>query len=248
MTFPMPTVIDKSRTVTLGEAGSFTKVTFSHDMVTQSQADVRSMLKGIAGEVTAQQIRMGNPPSLVEVDGRTNRPVDSVDKKVVVVFGQTLAAAAMAVVSAALRQAILSTTTSRSGRLSDVSSNWGWTFLSGGRAVNMTGANQLVSFGPDDRLILMPKRVPYATNANQAAVGTNRLSVKSRKGRASLRKKGSNLGFFAHAVQMIRRRPEFRQFIVYAAFTQAHKVPGELSKLQGSGMIVIRARRRTERR
>lgn len=241
----MPTVIAKSRTVNLGAAGAATKATFAVDMVTQSQADVRSMVRGISGDVTAEQLRLGNPPSLVEVDGRSNRRVADVDKKIVVVFGTMLASAAMAIVSAALREAILATTVSRSGRLADVSGSWRWLFLSGGRVTPVTGANQILSFGINDRLMLVPANVPHATVANRAVAGGGGLSIKTRKGKAS--KRNQNLGFLAYAARMLKRRTEFRQFSIYVAFTQRHKVPGELSKVQGTGMIVIRPRRRTER-
>src|SRR6188474_1054203 len=119
MAYPMPLVVPKSRTVNLG-GQALTRQTLAMEIQAQTKADLHSMLVGITREDTAQQVAMGNPPQIVEVDNRTNKPVDQASAKVVVLFGVQLAAAAMRMVETELRQAISKSTTARSGRLSNI--------------------------------------------------------------------------------------------------------------------------------
>jgi hypothetical protein len=243
MAFPMPTVIPKTRTINVGgQAG--TRQTFGADVMLQSRADLHSMLVGIAGEDTAQQIRLGNRPQLVEVDNRTNKPLDQAQRKVVVLFGTVLARAAMRMVETELRNAISRSTVARSGRLANIGASWEWRFIPrGGTARVVTSANPPTTFARGDMLVLVPVRVPYATAVNRAVANSGRLtSTRKRKGT----KTTSNMGFLAAASRAVKRRTEFKQFAVFAEFTQAHAVPGEVYS-HGTGVLVIRPRFRQVR-
>jgi hypothetical protein len=52
------------------------------------------------------------------------------------------------------------------------------------------------------------------------------------------------VGFLRATVEALRARQEFRQFAVTVVFTKQHAVPGELSRKQGTGAIVIQLKRR----
>lgn len=249
----MALVIPRSRTIDLGGGQSGTRVRLYEDMSKQSIEDIRTMLRQIAVRDTEQQKAIGNPPQFWETDGQTGKPIGEAQRRVVVVFGVVLVAAAMRLIEAALEQAIRATSTAHTGALADISGHWGWTFVGAGGARRVTSANPPAAMTITDRLILMPLEVPYATNVNQAADGRlgKRRSVEApaltrrrRVKRAGAKAKGSAVGFLEAATASLRGRAEFKQFSIYASFTQRHKVTGERSKMQGSPLIVIRPRLR----
>jgi hypothetical protein len=248
MAFPMPLVILPTRTVNIGGQQRTTRQTLTAEIQKQTLADLHSMLVGIATEDTAQQEKLGNPPQLVEVDNRTNKPLDQAVAKIVVLFGTVLARAAMRMVETELRQAISRSTYARSGRLQDVAGSWEWRYIpNGGTARVVTAANPPTSFARGDFLTLVPVQVPYASSVNRKVAQSGRLNAHTssiarrgaNKGRPS--KASQNLGFLAAATRALRRRSEFKQFTVRAEFTTAHAVPGEVSKF-GTGVITIRPR------
>jgi hypothetical protein len=247
MAFPMPLVVPKSRTVTLGGA-SLARVTITEELNAQYKADVHSALVGITREETAQQIRLDNPPQLLEVDDRTNKPVDQAERKVVVLFGTFLSRAAMQMVENALRSAIANSTNARSGRLRDVASSWEWRFIpAGGSARKVSAANPPTTLARGDRLVLVPVNVPYATAVNRSVLH-GRPGVL--KGRLRTGGRGTrDSGFLAAATRDVKRRAEFKQFAIYAEFTTAHAIPGEVYAFErggpkATGVITIRPRYR----
>lgn len=248
MAFPMPLVVPPHRTINLG-AGAATGLRLVEDMKVQSKADLHSMLVGTTSEKTAEQIRIGNPPQIVEVDNRTNKPIDQADRKIVVLFGTTLAKAAMSMVETELRRAITSSTHIVSGRLANVGASWQWLFIpKGGAARPVSAGNPPTTFARGDMLVLKPVNVPYATVVNRAVANSSRFRARAAGTRWNTPPKSmQNHGFLATAARIVRRRSEFRQFRVFAEFTQAFAVPGELSRKQGTGVIVIRPRFRQVR-
>ena len=244
MTFAMPVVVPKRRAVTLG-GERLASERLLVEMQTQSLADVRAMLRGITFDVTRQQIALGNPPTLLEVDNRTGKRVEDVEKKTVVVYGVTLAASAMREVELELAGAIARATTPRSGRLGNVSTSWQWLFVpKGGAARPVSAGTPPKAFGPGDQLVLVPKDVPYATITNRNVAHGGRLNKPGRRGREPARSR-QNRGFLFWAAEGARRRASFKQFAVFVVFSQKHRVAGEvMTRTQGTGMIVIRPRLR----
>ena len=241
MAFPMPTVIEKSRTVRLG-GETFQRSTLGAEIAIQSKADLHSMLVGITREDSKQQLDAGNPPQLVVVDDATNKPVENVVAKVVVLFGTVLARAAMRMVEIELESNIRSSTTKHTGRLSNLSANWEWRFIpKGGAARTVTSANPPASFGLGDKLVLVPVQVPYASAANRKVARGGRLTVAA-KGRARASKSTQNIGFMAATTHAVKRRSEFAQFRVMVEHTLAHAVAGELRHIGGTAVITIRPR------
>jgi hypothetical protein len=248
MAFALPLVVPKSRTVNLAGQIS-TRQTLGAEIRAQSKADLHAMLVGIAREDSAQQIQLGNPPQLVEVDSRTNKPLDQAERTVVVLFGTVLARAAMRMVETELRQAISRSTNTRSGRLLNVGASWEWRFIPrGGAARVVTSANPPTTMARGDRLVLVPVNVPYATAVNRAVANAGRLNAhtagRSRKG--SPPTSSQNLGFLAATTRAVKRRSEFKQFAIVAEFTRTHAVPGEVYS-HGTGVITIRPRFRQVR-
>jgi len=250
MAFPLPLVVPKTRIVTLGGSGgeSARRATLTADIRAQSLADVHAMLVGITREDTAQQIRIGNPPQLVEVDNKTNVSVENAKRKTVVVFGTTLAKAAMRMVETELQAAISASTRVKTGRLRNMGS-WEWRYIPKGSSARIvSSANPPAAFARGDKLVLVPASVPYATAVNRAVANSGRLNAHTATGRK--RKDGStalppkasqNLGFLAATARAVRRRSEFKQFAVIVEFTRAHAVAGEVYK-HGTGVITIRPR------
>ena len=248
--YPLPLVIPKDRSINLG-AGQVGSRQLMPEIRAQTLADLHSMLVGITREQVAVQMRLNNPPQVVEVDNRTNKPLDEAKTKTVVLFGVVLAAAAMRLVESALRQAIANSTRSVSGTLGNVGASWEWRFVPKGGTARVVSAGSLPAFQSGDRLVLVPARVPYATVVNRAVARSGRLDVTNAtkgkpargKGRwGKVAKASQNLGFLATASRALRRNVAFRQFAVVAEFTKTHQVPGELSRKQGTGVITIRPR------
>jgi hypothetical protein len=239
-----PEVIPTRRMVTLGGQRTGRDL-FRVELQTQSLADVRSYVRWITIDETAAQISIGNPPSLLEVDGRRGKPIEDVDKRTDVLFGTVLAAAAMREVEAALREAIARSTTTRSGTLVSVESAWSWRYLPKGGGARVVSANTpLPAFALGDQLVLLPERVPYATIVNRAVARSGRANVAPRKGK-SPPKSRQNKGFLFHAADVLRRKSSFKQFHVRVVFTRAHMVAGEvMTRTSGTGLIVISPRAR----
>ena len=250
--FPMPLVIPKDRTIKLGAGQTATRQTLTSEINAQSLKDLNSILVGITAEESANQARMGNPAQVLEVDSRTNKPLTEARARTVVLFGVALAGAAMRLVESALHEAISHATSARSGTLGNVSASWEWRYVPrGGTARAVTPGSLPKAFGPGDKLVLVPARVPYATVVNRAVANSGRLNVHNApkggkpvtgKGRWGKQSKASqNLGFLATASRALRRNSAFKQFAVVAEFT-SHAVPGELAKHGRTGIITIRPR------
>jgi hypothetical protein len=218
------------------------RTTFREDVTNYGLEDIRSMLLDIVGRDTAEQERIGNPPNLVYTDGYVNRKASEARKKVEVIFGSQLARTAMTVVESTLKAAILKTTDTKTGSLSNIKGKWEWVYIKNGRPANIMGQSD-ITFSAGDKLILKPRDVPYATIVNMmVSKGGRSLSIRGRKTKKNLtgyRKSTSNMGFIGATTAIVRRMPMFRNFNVVTAFTNNFKIPGELSRTQGTACIVI---------
>jgi hypothetical protein len=222
---------------------SLNRQTFREDVTGLGLEDIRSLLLDIVGKETSQQERLGNPANLVYTDGFINRPASDVKKKVEVVFGSLLARTAMDVVEQVLKAAILKTTDSKTGKLSNIKGSWEWLFIRNGRPYNFV-LNDSITFIAGDKLILKPRDVPYATLVNMmVSKGGRSLSLRGRRTKRNnmtgYRKSTSNMGFIGATTAIVRRMPAFRNFNVVTAFTQNYRIPGELARVQGTACIVI---------
>jgi hypothetical protein len=241
----LPTVIPRTRTTTLGGQAAGSE-RFLVEMQTQSLADVRQMVKDITAQVTAEQMSLGNPPTLLQVDGTTGKPLEQVDKRTSVLYGTVLAGAAMREVEMDLRAAILQSTEVHSGRLADITGSWEWLYIPKGGAPRAVAAGtDLPAFAMGDQLVLVPRQVPYATITNRNVARGGSLNNMNRAHRGNVAKSRQNRGFLFWAAQSVRRRSAFKFFRVHVVFTKAHMVPNEvMTRSSGTGMIVITPRLR----
>jgi hypothetical protein len=243
----LPLVIAPNRTTTLG-GERLTSQRLLVEVEKQSLSDVRFMMRSIAEAQVAAQARQGNPASVTAVDGGTGRDIDAALRKVVVLFGVVLAAAAMREVESALRDAIAASTRTHSGRLADIAGSWQWLYIpKGGTARVVSPGAVLPAFNRGDQLVLTPQGVPHATLTNRNVAHSGRLNRAPKKGKEPP-KSQQNRGFLFNAADKVRRRPAFAQFSVRVVFSRAHMVPGELmTREQGTGMLVIAAKSRASR-
>lgn len=242
-----PIVIDKTRTQTVG-GQRLESQRLRVDMGKQGLADVRAYMRALAESEAEAQRRAGNPPTLVEVDAKTDKRIEDVSRKIEILFGVTLPQAAMREVEIALQAAIDRSTKAHSGRLRAVLGTWQWLFVPAGFGTPriVTSATAGLTFNQGDRLVLKPTGVPYATITNYHVAHSGRLNPKARKVRGVLREPArrlQNAGFLFHAAEAVRKRAAFKLFHVKVVFTKAHAVPGEvMTREQGTGLIQISAR------
>jgi hypothetical protein len=242
-----PLVIDKTRTVVLG-GEQVTSQRLSVEMQEQSLADLQWMLRFIAQRDTVEQIKLGNPPSITTIDGKASEELSTAQKRVEVLFGSRLATQAMRMVETTLRLNIQKATNAHTGKLANVTANWRWRLVTPGKGSRVvTSASTLPAFQRGSLLVLEPYGVPYATRVNSRVLGggglRSRRTPRIAKGTFGPPKPKQPVGFLRATVEALRSRAEFKSFSVIVEFTKQFAVPGELSRKQGSGVIVIRARR-----
>jgi hypothetical protein len=235
-----PLVVAKHRTTTIG-GQTFGRETLTFDVQAQGLSDLRWMLRTIAANDTADQIALQNPPAAVVVDNKPARTFDDAQRRIVVLFGTRFAAAAMRIIETTLQQNIQRTTFARTGRLQDVSGAWRWRLITPGKGSRIVSSStDLPTFSRGTVLVLEPYGVPHATRVNSLVRGSG--SLRTRRGQQG--KPKQPVGFLRATVEAVRRRQEFRQFAITVAFSKVHAIPGELSRLQGTGSIVIQLKRR----
>jgi hypothetical protein len=217
------------------------------DVMGFSENEVRKLMIEIAGDETAEQIRIGNPPAFTNVDGTRGRSVVSAKKRVTISYGVRLKVEALNMLKRALMTAIAGATTARSGNLSNPA-NWDFHYVRNGHRADLPlSGSSGIPMGPRDFIVLMPNNVrndrsqAYATAANMRVAGTGKLSFRRTvKGRVA--RKNQRIGFLALASRAAQTSPLFAGFALSAGFTIRHALRGEVTKLGGvrSGFIRIR--------
>lgn len=234
-----------TRTRVLGGT-SMTRETFNlaTDIKAITLDDFRATLRGVALLEIQAQARAGNDQFTTTVDNRTAKPLAEAERKAIILWGATIGRLLMNVARETLIRAITGALGSRSGRLRNPA-NWEWLYIPGGgktrRGVQIN-PTEIASFTYDDRLVLRPKPdvLPYAWFANWRAVGGGRHVVTRRKrGRAV-----SAVGFMGKAADDLRRRPELKQFSIYAAITRRFAPPGAARMGQPFFMFRLKMRGR----
>ena len=205
--------------------------------------EIRKFMVQIAGDETTEQIDIDNPPAFTNVDGVRGRSVAQVKRRLTISYGKRLTGEALAVLQRGLARAIQGSTTTQSGRLSNMGN---WIYRRNGRPLGLIGASG-IQMGPRDFITLSPDGVvnekgqAYATAANMRVAGSGKLSFKrSAKGRTT--RKNQSIGFLALASRAAQASTFFAGFTVTVGFTTKHAVRGEVTRLGGvrTGYIVIR--------
>lgn len=218
-----------------------------YDVLGFGENEVRKFMIELAGDETAQQIAIDNPPAFVNTDNIRGRSIAFARRRITVSFGVRLQMAALAVVTRALKGAIEKSTNKHTGKLADMA-NWQWRYVRDGRAQPLpVGGASGIPMGPRDFLVLVPRGVinargqAYATAANMRVAGGGRLSFR-RTANGRVAKKNQAIGFLALASRVAQTSPLFQGFTVNAGFSIKHALPNEVVRLGGvrTGFIKIR--------
>lgn len=200
-------------------------------------------LRGIAVTEVDNQIKLGNPPTAIRTDGQAGKDVQSANRRVEVFFGQnvTLKPAALSMVHKELMSAIKKTTGVKTGRLSNPA-NWDWTYVKEGRNMAIPMGASGIPMGPDTFLVLKPSGVPHATIVNMwVAKGAGKAVLRAKTKRGAPAKSGRSIGFLRAAANKASRNGLLEGFKAVVRFSRRFKQQGEISKVQGTGCIVVMA-------
>lgn len=215
-----------------------------YDVTGYGLNEVRKLLVSIAGEETAQQIQLNNPPAFVNVDGVRGRSITAARRRITVSFGARLKMQALNLLKVALARAINASTKAKTGTLANMS-NWEYRYVRNGRAQALPlGGASGIPMGPSDFIVLVPKGVtrnghPYATAVNKRVASAGKLQFR-RSARAKVTRKNQNIGFLALTARAAQTAKEFDGFNVTAAFSTRHALPGEVMRRGQTGYIKIR--------
>ncbi len=229
-------IVDGGTTSTLADS-------IAVDISNVGKEDIRNMLIAIVSNESANQTRINNPPTITDVDGQKNKPIQQVNKKIVVLFNTQLDVSVLKKVESLLFANISASTNKITGGLSSAS-NWEWRHIRSGRQVPIVGGK--ISFRQRDFLVLRPK-LSYASAVNKrVASGSRSLTyspIKKRKSK-TVAKRNQNLGFMAMTARQARGMQELVPYSVTAGMTQAFKVAGEARKIGGTAYLLIAPRRK----
>jgi hypothetical protein len=224
-----PLVIPKNKTIDLGGGARTTQEIFGVEIEKQGIHDIRFFMADLMQVETQHQIDLGNEPSLIMVDGKTDKLMEDIQTRAQVTFGTVLAKEAMGMIAREVERAIYSALLIDTGATLSPA-NWHWLFKQKGKAATVVGdASQLPSFSQGDSLIYYPFGVPHAGWANWMA-----KKIHGRK------------GFMAQATAAARKSPIFKQFAIFSLYTSKYSVPGN-DYPHGTPIIVLRPRLRRSR-
>jgi hypothetical protein len=224
-----PLVIPSKKTIDLGGGVTTTQEILGVEMAKQGIHDIRFFMADLMQVETQVQIDLGNEPSLIMVDGKTDKLMEDIQTRAQVMFGSLLAKEAMAMVEREVQRAALSQILYDTGALTDPA-NWHWLFIRKGEGSRPVGdPSQLPPFSQGDQLVYYPFAVPHAGWANMMS-----------------KRMDKSKGFMARATAIVRKAPIFKQFSVRVLYTSKHAVPGN-DYPHGTPIVVIRPRIRRSR-
>jgi len=235
----MSTLANKTINIGAGVRANSERHTLGIDIENQTIEDVRKMMLEIALRDVEIEENAGNTVSAVYADKGKTESIATAKKQIEVIFGDTLSKQIMVVVEQKLAEAIRETTNEISGDLVDIRSHWQWTLVKKGQpAIELGGPQDLAGVTYKDMIVLKPK-VGYATTVNMLVSQTGELSVQKRKNRRSADKPKKAVGFLGFASQSVKRMSIAKNYTIWAGFSEAYPVPGEVSKY-GSPYIAVK--------
>lgn len=216
------------------------------DMTNFTNLSVSQLVEAIVEQEVRAQIGLDNPPIGYIVDGQAGTNITNITgdlhnkiaKRVTIRFesGYYLNPNALAVVHNALMVNIR--------KAGGDSGWWTWRLIVDGKQKSISAATTKkgILMAPGDFVVLMPVGEPWMTLENMwVKRGWHFSSRMTSKGKAS--KTGRALGFLGYTAATMRPHPLLRGWRLNAGFTQRHKVPGEQSRVQGSGYLRIKLER-----
>lgn len=211
--------------------------------------DVRAMVAQITLQETREQAAIGNDPQRVLIDRREWRPgmAFPVDRKLVkteTFFGAFVPAAIMRATEQVLAEVLQKMTTRRTGTLSSIKTAWEWRYYGPGDGYKVVqSVGDLGTFGPDDALVLIPKKgvLDYAHLVNQRVKRGSAIKVKRRKRGRPPTRDYVQIGFMGLVARTMRRSALLRKSRL--RFTAGFEKQVESYK-QGRPYFLIRGARR----
>jgi hypothetical protein len=238
----------KKRTINLGDVKVMQETnTLSADVYAFGLNDIHDMIVSITTRDVGVEIREGNDPTTIEVDGSKNKTLQSVEKKAIVLFSKGITVAALNELRGVLIANIKATTDSITGQLADAA-NWEFRLIRQGRRVSLPESGTVL-LQQRDYIVLMP-RLSYASAVNKrVASGSKSLTYRPSNAKATSKigKRNQKLGFMAMTARQARGMKEFATFSVTVWNTKAFAVPGERRRF-GTAFLRISPRRLTARR
>lgn len=218
-----------TRTVNVGGVGTFSRQTLRKDIEATSTRDVQDYMRQIIAEDTAQQIKLDNQPSGITVDGRQSRNLKDIRYRASVTFGVSLPSMAMRAAEYELSASIKKYTETRSGTLSNVTSNWSWYKRKGSASrgsLEEISSSSTPQLAANEYLILLPTNVPYATIVEKILFGSGRATQKisTKKGRVA-----AKMGYMETTVRKLKRLAIYKDFNVSNGVSKRMQVSGNLS-------------------
>lgn len=217
------------------------------DMTNFTDMSISNVVEAIVRQEVEQQIKIDNAPIGYILDGvagltPTNITADLHNKKVrrvIIRFesGYYLNPKVLDAVYNALMVNIVASTGMRS-------SGWSWRLIVDGSPKTIASAitKKGILMAPGDFVVLMPVGEPWSTLTNMWVKRQWKFSSRmTKKGRASM--KGRALGYLGYTAQQMRGHPLLRGWRLNAGFTKRYQVPGEQSRVQGSGYLRIKLER-----
>lgn len=212
------------------------------EMNTQSIADIRWLLKAIAIQDTAIEVRKGNFPSRLIVDGRESTYLGYATRKVEVTFGDLLD---MELIKAIERQVTSSVRTNaadqKDAHLGE-RAYWEWAYALD-RNSSATVVADVRSIGPMLPGSFLVYR-PRDGGVGLANLAATRKDAGWPQGQWYGPGRSGGRGFMAKALEPLKRTRLMKNYTMRIVFTKRHKVQGELYT-HGTPVIILRAKRNT---
>lgn len=234
-------IIAVDKTSTIDARRNIERLSF--DITAWTRNQVIEVMRGIAGTEVNNQIRLDNPPTDYIVDSQKGKKPTEAVRRIEVFFGSgmTLKPQALSAVHRELMSNIKKTTGVKTGRLSN-GANWDWTYVRDGKNMAIPMGRSGIPMGPTDFLVLKPSGIPHATIVNMwVARGAGKKTLRARTKRGTPAKSGRSIGFLRATANKMSRSAELFGFKVVVRFSQRFKQANEISKVQGTGCIVIMA-------
>jgi hypothetical protein len=246
-------------------AGQTDPSKFAKDVTNLTVQMIQDTLRQGALKVIGQQTKLDNPPTYLEVDNNSYKPIMSAEKRILILFGVKLVQGAMAAIKNELKKAIDEMiyrqgdpTRELTGRLGDMN-NWEWVLVRGKNSPGIVvhSETEVGTFSAEDALVLRPIGVKeegrgYTVFANLTGQSRNirqsRLTGRYRRsayrnafaGAPQIRRA---IGFMGATAKAVRGMHQFKQFSIKAGFSKQFAVAGEASRF-GTPFLMLRVKRR----
>jgi len=211
----------------------------SVDMNKQSLSDIQYMLKALTIHDTQIEIKNGNEPTRLAVDGRETTFLAHAKRKTEVTFGNTLDMLLIKAIQRELMSAIKTNAVKPADAALGNMSNWEWAYAEkSGEAASPVQIHTVKSLKIGSYLILRP-------NSNMVGLADMFAARKDAgwaPGRWLTKGRSGGKGFMAKGVDKLKRTRLMKNYTIHVVFTQRFKISDEKYS-HGTPVVVLRARR-----